>query len=169
MPAPTGEFAISKFLCGDGTWKFTPGGLNSIVTQDGVIYIEEGTNINANGSNGIRTRKTAGADENTSVLIIEGVNATGSAAGMMSAADKGRIDNLYKRIAGYATTAGTTSAYTATITGATLTAGTMIALRFNAANAANATLNLDEIFTKQSKENRYFTGSTGKRYDASCL
>lgn len=148
VPAPTGEFAISKFLCGDGTWKFTPGGLNSIVTQDGVIYIEEGTNINANGSNGIRTRKTAGADENTSVLIIEGVNATGSAAGMMSAADKGRIDNLYKRIAGYATTAGTTSAYTATITGATLTAGTMIALRFNAANAANATLNLNGLGAK---------------------
>ena len=106
------------------------------------------------------------------MLIIEGVNATGSAAGMMSAADKGVLIICIKRIAGYATTAGTTSAYTATITGATLTAGTMIALRFNAANAANATLNLNGLGAKPIyyKGSRYFRREgTGKCCDASCL
>lgn len=74
--------------------------------------------------------------------------ATTSAQGAMSAADKTRVDDLYKRIAGYAVTAGTTSAYTATITGVTLTHGTMIALRFNATNAKNATLDVNSLGAK---------------------
>ena len=82
-------------------------------------------------------------------------NATTSAAGLMSATDKTQHDNLYKRIAGYTVTAGTTSAYTATITGVTLTEGTMIALRFNAANAASATLNVNSLGAKPI----YYKGS----------
>lgn len=74
--------------------------------------------------------------------------ATTSANGLMSSTDKTQHDNLYKRIAGYAVTAGTTSAYTATITGVTLTQGTMIALMFNASNAANATLNVNSLGAK---------------------
>ena len=74
--------------------------------------------------------------------------ATTSANGLMSSTDKIRVDDLYKRIAGYAVTAGTTSAYTATITGVTLTHGTMIALRFNATNAKNATLNVNSLGAK---------------------
>lgn len=74
--------------------------------------------------------------------------ATTSANGLMSSTDKTRVDDLYKRIAGYAVTAGTTAAYTATITGVTLTHGTMIALRFNAANAKNATLDINSLGAK---------------------
>lgn len=75
-------------------------------------------------------------------------NATTSEGGLMGKTDKGRLDNLYKRIAGYAVTAGSTSAYTAGITGAALNKGTLICVRFHAANAANATLNLNSLGAK---------------------
>ena len=75
-------------------------------------------------------------------------NATTSEGGLMGKTDKGRLDNLYKRIAGYAVTAGSTSAYTASITGAALNKGTLICVRFHAANAANATLNLNSLGAK---------------------
>ena len=55
---------------------------------------------------------------------------------------------LAKKISGYALTGGTTSAYTASISGITLTKGTIILLRFNAANAANATLNVNNLGAK---------------------
>ncbi|MCB7306193.1 phage tail protein [Bariatricus massiliensis] len=75
-------------------------------------------------------------------------NATGSAAGLMSNTDKTRVDNLYKRIAAFAVTTGTTSAYKASVPGAALVSGTMIILMFNAANAANATLNVNGLGAK---------------------
>lgn len=75
-------------------------------------------------------------------------NATTSTAGLMSTTDKTRVDNLYKRIAGYGVTGGTTSAYTVSIDGVTLTHGTMIAVRFNATNAASATLNVNGLGAK---------------------
>lgn len=75
-------------------------------------------------------------------------NATTSEGGLMGKTDKGRLDNLYKRIAGYAVTAGSTSAYTVSITGAALNKGTLICVRFHAANATNATLNLNSLGAK---------------------
>ena len=74
--------------------------------------------------------------------------ATTSTAGLMSAADKTSLNNLTSRIAGYGVTSGTNSIYTINISGVTLTHGTVIFVRFNAANAANATLNVNNLGAK---------------------
>ena len=72
---------------------------------------------------------------------------TANANGLMSSTDKSRFDK--SMAVGQANAAGTTSAYTATITGVTLTHGTLIIL-YNAvgANAANATLNVNGLGAK---------------------
>lgn len=135
---------VINYTKGDGT-------TGSITTQDTTYGVVSKT------ANGLAP-KLPDETETTKYLRQDGTwtippdtkysAATTSANGLMSSTDKVRVDNLYKRIAGYAVTAGTTSAYTASITGVTLTAGTMIALRFNAANAANATLNVNSLGAK---------------------
>lgn len=99
------------------------------------------------------TAATAVAKTDITNLGIPAQDTTYSAAteakdGLMSSTDKAIVDNLYARIAGYAVTGGTTSAYTASIDGVELTHGTTIVLRFNANNAANATLNLNGLGAK---------------------
>ena len=84
-----------------------------------------------------------GADRDTTYSV-----ATQSANGLMSSTDKTRVDNMYAKIQGYSVTSGTSSAYTVTIAGATLTEGTMILVRFNVANAANATLDVNGLGSK---------------------
>lgn len=74
--------------------------------------------------------------------------ATTSTDGLMSSTDKGRVDNLYKHIAGYASTAGSRGAYSATIDGVELTQGTVILVRLNVANSANATINVNGLGAK---------------------
>lgn len=73
--------------------------------------------------------------------------ASASANGLMSKEDKAKMDK--SMVVGQANVGGTTSAYTATITGVTLTHGTIIAL-YNAvgANAASATLNVNSLGAK---------------------
>lgn len=72
---------------------------------------------------------------------------TQSANGLMTSADKQKADK--SMMIGFATAGGTTSAFTASITGATLTHGTIIAV-YNAIgnNAANATLNVNNLGAK---------------------
>ena len=74
--------------------------------------------------------------------------ATQSSNGLMSSTDKTRVDNMYAKIQGYSVTSGTSSAYTVTIAGATLTEGTMILVRFNVANSTNATLDVNGLGSK---------------------
>ena len=80
-------------------------------------------------------------------ITIPSSVATSSANGLMSSTDKGKMDK--SMVVGQANVGGTTSAYTATITGVTLTHGTIIAL-YNAvgANAASATLNVNSLGAK---------------------
>ena len=72
---------------------------------------------------------------------------TQSANGLMTKEDKQKADK--SMMIGFGTAAGTTSAYTVSITGATLTHGTIIAV-YNAIgnNAASATLNVNSLGAK---------------------
>lgn len=111
-------------------------------TSSSRVQIKDGTkfqDISASGKTFTFTR----GDGTTESIDASYSVATQSANGLLSSADKLKLDNI-----GYAVTAGTTSAYTASVTGATLSSGTLIALRFNAANAANATLNLNGLGAK---------------------
>lgn len=81
-------------------------------------------------------------DNNTTYSAV-----TQSANGLMTKEDKQKLDKSMAISAGNA--GGTTSAYTATLTGVTLTHGTVIAL-YNAVgnNVANATLNVNSLGAK---------------------
>ena len=93
---------------------------------------------------------------------------TQSANGLMTSADKQKIDK--SMVVGSANTSGTTSAYTATITGVTLTHGTIIAL-YNAvgANAASATLNVNSLGAKPIYYNASAIPASRYPNKATCL
>lgn len=69
-------------------------------------------------------------------------------SGLMSSSDKSNLDDLWSRVAGYAVTEGEATAYTASVGGATLKSGTMIALMFHVANSASATLDVNGLGVK---------------------
>lgn len=108
------------------------------------------SNIKMNGTANVGTLNTfARADHihPTDTSRASTATATQSANGLLSSSDKQKIDKSMS--VGFATLAGTTSAFTASITGVTLTHGTLIAV-YNAvgANAANATLNVNSLGAK---------------------
>lgn len=84
------------------------------------------------------------------------VNGENGSEGLISSTDKRDLDKLIARVAGFATTTGTTdsnsrcAAYTATISGigTTLTAGTVIYIKIHAKSATNATLDINNIGAK---------------------
>ena len=74
-------------------------------------------------------------------------NATQSSNGLMSSTDKTKMDK--SMVVGYGNSSGSTSAFTVSINGVTLTHGTIIAVYNNTANnAANATLKVGSLSAK---------------------
>ena len=103
------------------------------------------------------------SDTNTTYSAV-----TQSANGLAISTDKAKLDK--SMVVGFANAAGTTSAYTATITGVTLTHGTIIAL-YNAvgANAASATLNVNSLGAKPIYYNASAIPASRYPNKATCL
>ncbi|MBR0272350.1 MAG: hypothetical protein IJQ68_10265, partial [Methanobrevibacter sp.] len=108
------------------------------------------TNIKMNGTQAVGTQNTFARGDHvhpTDTSRASTAAVTQSANGLMSKEDKTKLDKSMSISAG--NVGGTTSAYTVSLTGVTLTHGTLIAL-YNAigANAASATLNVNSLGAK---------------------
>ena len=120
--------------------------LNNLIVKGDTRFIEKAGGNFAGTFNGFDLQMAAPAD----------VNGENGSEGLISSTDKRDLDKLIARVAGFATTAGTTdsdsrcAAYTATISGigTTLAAGTVIYIKMHAKSAANATLDVNNIGAK---------------------
>ena len=120
--------------------------LNNLIVKGDTRFIEKAGGNFAGTFNGFDLQMAAPAD----------VNGENGSEGLISSTDKRDLDKLIARVAGFATTAGTTdsdsrcAAYTVTISGigTTLAAGTVIYIKMHAKSAANATLDVNNIGAK---------------------
>lgn len=115
--------------------------LNNLIVKGDTRFIGEAGGDFAGTFNGFDLQMAAPAD----------VNGENGSEGLISSTDKRDLDKLIARVAGFATTAGTTdsdsrcAAYTATISGigTTLVAGTVIYIKIHANSAEDPTLNVN--------------------------
>ena len=186
VPAPPTTAGTTKYLREDGTWVVPPdtkttvdASINSTSTnpvQNKVIYnamiyknnsyvqsLETGQAIEGYGSN---PSEVLSGHDGTIRTIIEYLNrkaeastATASFDGLMSAADKSKLDSITSNTCqtGTCSTAASTSGKTVSITGFTLAVGARVFVNFTNGNtSSSATLN---VTSTGAKAMYYFDGT----------